>query len=171
MQLNPVPGYKSAGRYIYLLLLLTTLFVITISFYIEYGLGIKSCPLCFMQRLCAVLYGLFCTIALFCRRCTLSMLILQAVAACGGLFFSARQVWLQLQPADMGGMCMPGLGHLIDSMSWNTVIKSFVWGTTNCSEVVWSCFGLPIPVWSSVYFSLMIIGTLFIYFYSRRGHH
>ena len=169
MSLNNLFIKKSIASSIYLLLMLMTLTVISVSFYMEYGQGVRSCPLCFMQRLCACFFCLFCLIGLGLRRATRSMLTLQVLFAGAGLFFALRQVWLQLQPAEVGGICMPGLVQLIDYMSWNTVIKSFVWGSTDCSEIVCSWFGLSMPVWSSAYFGIMLVGSLFVLFYYRRG--
>ena len=97
------------------------------------------------------------------------MLLMQMLFASGGLFFALRQVWLQLQPVDIGGMCMPGLDQLIDYISWNTVIKSFFWGSTDCSEVVLSWFGLSMPVWSSAYFGIMLVGSSVVLWFFRRG--
>ena len=169
MPIKTLMSRKASYQAIYLFLFLFTLIVISMSFYMEYVQGVKSCPLCFMQRICAVFFGLMCVIGLIWKARLNLVLIIQMLFACGGLFFALRQVWLQLQPVDMGGMCMPALGRFVDYISWNTIIKSFFWGSNDCSEVIWSWFGLPMSVWSSMYFSIIILGSIVIFYYLRRG--
>ena len=168
MLVKKVFSHTAVARNVYLFLFLFSISVLGVSFYTEYYLGVKSCPLCFMQRVCAFFCAICCLVGYGFQRTIRSMLLMQIIFAGSGLFFALRQIWLQLQPVDIGGMCMPGLDQLIDYISWNTVIKSFLWGSTDCSEVVWSWFGVSMPIWSSVYFCIMIAGSFLVLWFFRR---
>ena len=146
-------------------LLLSTILVISLTFYFEYARGFQPCPLCLMQRLSAFLFGLFCLLGFqlnyLPRARTVS--IFQIFFASAGLYFAARQVWIQSLPIDAAGMCMPGFEALMHYFAWNVVLKALFWGTAECGEVSWRFLGLSMPEWSIFYFTVLFSASCFIY--------
>ena len=89
---------------------LLTMLVLLVSFYLQYAVGLEPCPLCLMQRF--MMFGLL-FVALrgllgFAKRRACVLACFELLFASGGVFFAARQLWLQSLPAADTGMCLPG---------------------------------------------------------------
>lgn len=136
------------------LLILTTLFVLGGSFYFQYMLGLQPCPLCLMQRACLFGFAVFCLLGL--RQSSIrrsrNLVFIQMFFACSGFYFAARQVWLQLMPAQHSTACMPGVDVLMRYFPWQDVVHALFWGAGDCAEVKWQWLGLSMPAWSALYF-------------------
>lgn len=156
---------KASFKKVQLGMLLVGIFVITFAFYIEFLNQLKPCPLCVMQRACALLFGLTCVIGLIVNHVKRAQLIslMQCVLTALGLYFASRQLWLQSLPPESMGQCMPGLQAMLQYFSWDMILKSFVWGTSDCSHVDWQWYGLSIPLWSALYFAVMLMINLYVY--------
>ena len=148
------------------LLSLFTLFIIATAFYLQYGAGLQPCPLCLMQRGCAFLLLFFCLTGMNTATLKRSKLVclLQMMTALAGLFFAARQLWLQSLPAEQVPACMPGLDILIRYFPWQNVLKALFWGAGDCAEVTWQFLGLSMPAWSAFYFLMMFAGCGFLFY-------
>ncbi len=146
-------------------MLMGSIFVVTFSFYIEMLNQLEPCPLCFMQRGCSFLFGFLCMYGLFVESLKRARFIslLQCIIGGLGLYFASRQLWLQTLPADMSGQCMPGLQAMIHFFSWDMILKSFFWGSSDCSHVDWQWLGLSTPVWSALYFFTMVVLSVYMY--------
>lgn len=146
-------------------MLLSAVLVLGFAFYIEFLNQLRPCPLCFMQRSCALLLGLLCIVGIGLRQVNHAKILsfLQCVIACFGLYFAGRQLWLQSYPTELAGQCMPGLTAMMHYFSWDMILKSFLWGSSDCSHVDWQWYGLSIPLWSAFYFVVMVVCTVFIY--------
>jgi len=137
---------------------LLTMLVLLVSFYLQYGEGLAPCPLCLMQRF--MMFGLL-FLALrgllgFAKRRACVLVCFELLFSAGGVFFAARQLWLQSLPAAETGMCLPGIESLMHKLPWQDVIHAFVWGSsTGCGEVDWTFLGFSMPAWSVVYFGLI----------------
>ncbi len=88
---------------------------------------------------------------------------MQIVIAGAGLFFAARQLWLQSLPAGQVPACMPGLDIMIHYFPWQTVAKALFWGAGDCAEVTWSMFGITMAGWSALYFLFMVLVGVFLF--------
>ena len=151
---------------------LLTMLALLVSFYLQYAKGLEPCPLCLMQRF--MMFGLlfFALIGMFAfvwrRACVLACV--ELLFSAGGLFFAARQLWLQSLPVAETGMCLPGIESLMHKLPWQDVIHAFVWGSsTGCGEVDWTFVGFSMPAWSVVYFGL--IGFASVLFLIRLCKH
>lgn len=155
------PIYRNIQHF----LLLVTIFVLTIALYFEYGKGLQPCPLCLMQRLCTFLFGLFCMMGLCLThlRRAKRMAVFQMIFAVCGLYFASRQIWLQSLPIDQTAACMPSLDMLIHYFSKTQVLTALLWGTGDCADVPWRWLGLSMPVWSAVYFVVMLLVSVFVF--------
>lgn len=146
-------------------MLFLTVFVLVFSFYIEFLNHINPCPLCIMQRFCAFLFGLCCMISIglsSLHRVKITVII-QCVLALLGLYFAGRQLWLQSLPVDQTAQCMPGIDALVHYFSWVVMAKSFLWGSGDCSRVDWQWFGLSLPLWSALYYGIMLSVSMYMY--------
>ncbi len=161
--------YQNIQRF----LLFVTILVLSIALYFEYGQGLKPCPLCLMQRLCTFLFGLFCATAVGLNdyRRAKRIVMFQCMFALSGLYFAARQVWLQSLPADHMPACMPSLDVLMHYFSKTQVLTALFWGSGDCADVSWRLFGFSMPVWSMAYFIGMFLMCGLMFFHLRRGLH
>lgn len=156
---------KQTYRHIQSILLLSTILVLTASFYFEYAKGMQPCPLCFMQRMCTFLFGMFCMIGLSFSslRTARNAAAFQLVFTAFGMYFAGRQLWLQSLPPEKAQACMPSLDNLIHYFSKDQVLKALFWGTGDCGEDAGRWFGLSIPAWSALYFviAFLVCGVIF----------
>lgn len=147
------------------LLLIATLFVISVSFYLQYKVGLHPCSLCIMQRICIIFFGAFSVASLFVSANSLRrrIVIAEIFVVMAGLFFTTRQIWLQSLPVDQAPACLPGLDVLINYFPWHEVLLALIWGTGSCAEITWKFMGLSIAAWSVIYFLVMLFITSYIF--------
>lgn len=145
-------------------LLFFTILVLVFAFYAEYVQKLQPCPLCLMQRFCAFLFGFLCMVGLGMRSLHRARVLAmtQVVVACFGVYFASRQLWLQSLPMAQAPMCMPGLDALTHYFSLGVILKAFVWGSHECSEITGRWLGLSMPGWSVVYFVVMALANVAI---------
>lgn len=155
-------------RYHRWLIILLTLGVVAASFYFEYVDGLNPCPLCLMQRVCAIGILMTAMLGIFfeSRACLLRFfLFFQAGLAALGVFFSGRQVWLQWLPPEQSTVCMPGFKMIVHYLPWKEVVRTLFLGAGDCAEVSWHWFGLTMPAWAFLYFFGIFICTgWYLYF-------
>ncbi len=147
-------------------LLLFTGLVIGATFYLQYIGGIEPCPLCLMQRFCALILFVICIVGV-CQSTlvhTKGIAGLQIVFAMMGLLIAFRQLWLQHLPLGQAPGCIPDFSVLIHYFPWKDVVHALFWGAGDCAEVTWRWLGLPMPAWSAVYFLTMLVVSVVIVF-------
>lgn len=150
---------RNTYRNIQNLMLFITILVLAAAFYIEKIYDLEPCPLCIMQRFCTFLLGFICFVSfgLASLKRAKGIAIIQAIIAILGVYFASRQLWLQSLPAGDGQMCMPALETLANNFSFINLIKTYLWGATDCSEITWRGFGLAMPAWALIYFVIMAV--------------
>lgn len=133
--------------------------------YLQYAVGLEPCPLCMVQRVFFVVFGLVCLLAALHnpgrggRRgyCVLALLM-----AAGGAATAARQVWLQNVPVDQLPACLPGLDYMLESgQPWLQIIGTVLHGSADCAAVTWTFLSMSIPEWSLLAFVGMLAFGLF----------
>ena len=80
------------------------------ALYLEHVLGQQPCPLCIIQRVCVIIFGLVCLLAAVHnpgRSGQRGYAGLAGLAALAGAGTAGRQVWLQNIPADELPACLP----------------------------------------------------------------
>lgn len=153
---------KKIYRYIQCLMVLATLLVLMFSIYLEFFQGIKPCPLCVMQRACVFILLLSALLGLYLKTFKRAerICIFQCFIALAGIFFSARQVWLQAQPPGTNAMCMPSIEVLKKYFPLKDQITAYLWGSHGCAEKTWSYLSLSLPQWSLMYFCGVFLSAL-----------
>jgi disulfide bond formation protein DsbB len=146
------------------LLLLFSLAVLGLAFYLQHVDHLEPCPLCLMQRFCGFLFIFFCLIGLCLSkiRAQKRILLIQLVMALAGLFFALRQLWLQNTPNHVAA-CLPGFDVILQYFPWRDVLHALFWGSADCAIVGWTFLSLSIPAWSALYFFGLFVGCLWIY--------
>ena len=137
------------------------------SFFSQYVLLLNPCPLCILQRLAVMAVMLVSGLCLLLPTQRLAGRVCAALAismpAVWGLYTALYQIWLQSLPAMEQPSCgAPWSFRLRDWFLfdvWEPVIR----GMGNCGvrEFV---LGVPLPVWSALFFStvlLIVWGMLF----------
>ncbi|MCP3748461.1 disulfide bond formation protein B [Pseudomonas sp. SBB6] len=138
--------------------LLASVLVQAAAVYLEFGLGLVPCPLCYSQRLFLGAFALVCLCALVHSPGRLGTRVYAALAlfcATGGALLAARHVWLQGNPALSSIECQPAFDYVIESMPMVQVIKVMVIGSADCVPINWSFLDLTLPEWSLLSFVLL----------------
>jgi disulfide bond formation protein DsbB len=116
-----------------------------------------------MQRLCVL--GLLVT-ALWALgvqgRVFRSLVRAQLVFALLGLYFAARQLWLQSLPVEHTGVCLPGLKLLAQYMPWRDLVPLLFLGSPACNEILWQAWGFSMAAWSALFFAVEGGGLLWL---------
>jgi disulfide bond formation protein DsbB len=156
--------YLASPRPLFFLAFVGCLLLMAAALYLEHVVGLEPCPLCMVQRICVIAFGLVCLVATmhgparFGQRvyALLALLFAGAGAATAG-----RQIWLQTLPADQLPSCLPPLDYMMETMPYAQILWNMLYGTADCAEVKWTLFGMSIPEWSLLGFVAMLGFCLF----------
>lgn len=152
-----------SSRQLFLLAFIGCVLIMAGALYLEHVVGLAPCPLCVVQRICVILFGLVCLLAalhgpgLPGQRLYAGLLLI--IAAAGG-GTAARQVWLQSVPADQLPSCIPPLDFLMDTLPFQEVVRVVLHGSADCAEVSWTLFTLSVAEWSLLAFFGMLVFAL-----------
>ena len=141
----------ASPRSLYSLAVLGCLALMAAALYLEHVVGLEPCPLCIVQRVCVIGFGLVCLVAALHaparagRRAYAGLALL--FAAAGGAT-AGRQIYLQGVPADQLPACLPSLDYMMDALPFQEIIRLVLHGSADCAEVSWTLFGMSIPEWS-----------------------
>ncbi|CAD5106355.1 disulfide bond formation protein B [Zestomonas carbonaria] len=153
----------ASTRSLFLLGFLGCLVLMGAAFYLEHVVGLQPCPLCIVQRVCVIAFGLVCLVAAIHAPGWTGQRIyalLGLLSAGAGAATAGRQVWLQSVPADQLPSCLPSLEYMMDALPFQDIVRLVLHGTADCAEVSWTLFGLSIPEWSLLAFAAMILFSL-----------
>lgn len=150
------------------LLVLSSMVGMAFALYLEHFKGLPPCPLCIFQRVGLIFMGLFALIAflhhpkqhifrvVYAFLATLSILWSFAVAA--------RHVWIQHLPPNEVPSCGPGLNYLVDVLPMKDVLAQVLTGSGECAKIDWTLFGQSLPVWSLLFFAVLLLLNLTQFF-------
>ena len=125
------------------------------ALYFQFIVGLEPCPLCITQRriligaavvfLAGVLHNPLGRAARIYAGVGLLTTLL-------GMAVAAYHFTIQLLPHDELADCGPGASYILEHMGLTDAIRAFLTGTGDCTEVVWSLFGLSMPFWVAIGF-------------------
>ncbi|ENX49645.1 MULTISPECIES: disulfide bond formation protein B [Acinetobacter] len=148
-------------RFINGLLVLASIVGMSFALYLEHVKGLDPCPLCVFQRVGLMAMGIFALIAFLHNPASNLMKRMYALLATLSIGWSvgvaARHVWLQTLPPDQVPSCGPGLNYLIDALPLKTVLSEVLTGSGECAAIDWTFLGQSLPVWSLVFFSVLLL--------------
>lgn len=136
-----------------------------IALYLQHGLGLQPCPLCYIQRGMVILFGLVALLATLHNPKTIGRRIyacLMLLVAAGGIATAGRQIWLQHLPKDQLPECLPPLEFMLEAFPLKDVLTKMLYGSSDCAERGWTLLGLNIAEMSMISFILMILWSLWL---------
>lgn len=150
----------ASPRSLFVLAFLGSALLIAVALYLEHVVGLAPCPLCIVQRICTIGFGLVCLLAAIhgsarIGRRVYAVLALLFVGVGGAT--ATRQIWLQSVPADQLPSCLPSLEYMMEALPFQEIARLVLHGTAECAEVSWTLLGLSIPEWSLLAFIAMAI--------------
>ncbi|MFT4022018.1 MAG: disulfide bond formation protein B [Acinetobacter sp.] len=152
-------------RLINTLLVFASIIGMAFALYLEHVKGLEPCPLCIFQRVGLIAMGLIAFIALIHNPVAKGFRRLYAGLATLGILWSAgvaaRHVWIQHLPPDQVPSCGPGLNYLVDVLPWKEVLSQVLTGSGECAKIDWTFLGQSLPVWSLLFFSVLLLLCLF----------
>lgn len=147
-------------RSLFLLAFAGCVLLIGVALYMEHVMGLLPCPLCIVQRICILGFGLVCLIAAIHspgRGGRVGYSILALLFAASGAATAARQIWLQSVPADQLPSCLPSLEYMMEAFPFLEIVRQVLHGTAECAEVSWTLLGMSIPEWTLLAFIGMLV--------------
>lgn len=153
-------------RLLHTLLFLGSIIGMSFALYLEHVAGLNPCPLCVFQRVGLIGMGIFSLIALLHNpskpllRKGYSLLSTLAISWSAGV--AARHVWLQNLPPEQVPSCGPGLDYLVEALPFKAVLEQVLSGSGECAEIDWLFLGQSLPVWSLLFFSVLLLINLFV---------
>ena len=130
------------------------------SFFAQYVMGLNPCPLCLLQRvavlavLAASALALLLPTAKAAGRAAAALLV--GTPAVWGLYVACYQLWLQSLPAEEQPSCGAPWTFRLKEWPlfdyWRFVVEGF--GNCGVREYV---LGVPLPVWSLLFFAAVLL--------------
>jgi len=150
----------ASPRSLFLLAFLGSALLIAVALYMEHVMGLAPCPLCIVQRICVIGFGLVCLLGAIHGPAALGRRIYAGVAllfVLAGGATAIRQIWLQSIPADQLPSCLPSLEYMMEALPFQEIARLVLHGTAECAEVSWTLLGMSIPEWSLLAFIGMAV--------------
>ncbi|WP_025857446.1 disulfide bond formation protein B [Pseudomonas sp. CHM02] len=152
------------SRSLFFLAFLAGALTLGASFYLEFGVSLRPCFLCQMQRVFLAAFTVINLVAAL-HNSKRSAVCLYGVASMGfallGAFTAVRQVLLQNAAPDQATDCWPSLHYMIENLSFWQALQLTVKGTVDCVEINWTLFDLSLPEWSLLFFvGMLILGAM-----------
>jgi disulfide bond formation protein DsbB len=128
------------------------------GYYLQFAQGLEPCPLCVLQRLAFLTFGMIALLGALLGPGALGTRLLAGLgllAAVAGAGVAGRQVWLQSLPADRVPACGPGLDYMVQNFPLGKTLAMVLRGSGECAENAWQFLGLGIAAWALVWFALL----------------
>lgn len=153
----------ASPRSLFFLAFIGCVLMMAAALYLEHVVGLAPCPLCIVQRICVIGFGLVCLIAAIHDPYKVGRRVYSAIAlllVLAGGATAIRQIWLQSIPADQLPSCLPSLEYMMDALPFQDIARLVLHGTAECAEVSWTLLGLSIPEWTLLAFIVMTVFCL-----------
>ncbi|WP_263143930.1 disulfide bond formation protein B [Pseudomonas sp. RIT-PI-AD] len=154
----------ASPRSLFLLAFLGSVAIMAGALYLEHVVGLAPCPLCILQRIFVILFGVFGLLGFLHNPATIGRRVYAALmlfSAAGGGATAGRQIWLQNVPADQLPACLPSLEYMMDALPFQEIIGLVLHGSADCVEVTWTLFGMSLPEWALLAFVGMMLFSLY----------
>lgn len=155
---------QASPRLMFLIAFIASLLIMGGALYLEHVVGLEPCPLCIVQRIAVIVFGLVCLLAAIHGPAGLGRRIyamLALLSAAGGAAIAGRQIWLQGVPADELPACLPSLDYMLEALPFQETLRLLLHGTADCAKISWTLFGMSIPEWSLLAFVGMMLFALY----------
>jgi disulfide bond formation protein DsbB len=159
------------SRSLFFLAFTASLLVMAGVVYLEFWVGLETCPLCLVQRFFLVIFAAVCLLALVQGPGRTGQYVYWGLAFSSALFGAlgaSRQVWLQSNAIMPDESCHPTLGHMFSSMPLTEVIEALLLGTPDCVQLKWTLLEMSVAEWSLLAFAGMAVFTFIQLLYVHR---
>ena len=146
----------ASPRSLFLFAFLACVAIMGGALYLEHVLGQQPCPLCIIQRVCVIVFGVVCLLAAV-HAPGRGYAGLAGLAALVGAGTAGRQVWLQNVPLDQLPACLPSFDYMLEALPFQEIFRLVLQGSADCAEVNWTLLGMSIPEWSLLAFAGMLL--------------
>lgn len=142
------------------------------ALYAQYVLYMEPCPLCIFQRVAVMAVGalalVFALIGFVKPNRCVALLgnALISVAALVGLGIAAQHIYIQNLPEADIPACGPGLDYMIETMPFNDMVAKVLGGSGECASVE-PIMGVPLPIWSALFFTGVLVWLWSSWFKNR----
>lgn len=137
----------------------------------QYILGMEPCVLCISQRLCVLAVGVVTGIAALNPQRHRAVAAVSALAvsipALWGIWVASYQLWLQSLPAGTAPACGAPWTFRLRNVPLFDWFEPVVRGFGNCAEPDY-LFGVPLPVWSLIYFTVIVLAVWGMWWKSKQ---
>jgi len=133
------------------------------ALYAQYGLHLTPCNMCILQRIAVVALGAVFLVAGVHnpgRGGARFYALLIGVATLLSVSFSARQVWMQLQPEGSLPSCGADFYTMLDMLPVRDVVTRIWMGGADCQKITWSFLGLSMAAWLVIIVTLLGLGGI-----------
>lgn len=151
-------------RYVFAGFLLIPLVLLVEGLVLQHLKGQAPCPLCVIQRAGFVLLALIALVALLRQpreRGAAAYFAALAVTALAGLGVAARHVWLLFHPKFGCGIDV--LEEFVNKLPTAKLLPWLFHASGECTAPREPVLGLQIPEWSVIWFSLMLLASIFFF--------
>ncbi|WP_233843318.1 disulfide bond formation protein B [Dyella sp. 2HG41-7] len=132
------------------------------AFYAQYVLNMSPCPLCWFQRAGFVVMAIAFLLGAIHGPRAGGRWIYTGLALVGGVFgmaMAVRHLWVQSLPVDQLPDCGASMDYMLSTFPIVKVFKIAYTGSRDCHDVQ-PVLGLPIPVWTLIWFTLLSIWAI-----------
>jgi disulfide bond formation protein DsbB len=133
------------------------------ALYLQYGLGLEPCPLCFFQRLVVICMGIVFLAAAVQnpgRAGAWVYAVFATLFGLAGVALAGRHIWIQNLPPAQVPACGMGIEYMLDTLPFFDVVKRTLAGSGECAVKDWEFIGLSIPGWTFVFFVALSVSAL-----------
>ncbi|MFI4938138.1 MAG: disulfide bond formation protein B [Candidatus Berkiellales bacterium] len=154
---------KLTIRLIYFYLFAFSLFLLAISFLLQYGFHLQPCPLCIIDRI-LVLLIVICFVVALChpsQKMGQRLYSLIAFLLCAlGILVTSRHLWLIHLPVNEVPACSPSFNYLIETFPLKEALIIILKSSGECAVNTPAVLGLTLPAWTLMSFVLLAVGSL-----------
>lgn len=150
-------------RFIYAALFGTSLFVLGLSLFMQYGMGLTPCPLCMLARfLVLFLVTIFFIAALHNpgKRGRIIYAFSAFIVSLLGMVVTLRHLWILQLPPEKVPACTPGLDYLLGTLPVLEALLVVLNGSGECAQLDGQFLGISLPGWTLVVFIALAVGAL-----------
>lgn len=158
-------------RFVYSCLLAFAVFLLAISFILQFGFQLEPCPLCIIDRIIVLILTVFYSIALWHNPSSRQANFYCAVGfiiAVLGIIVAARHLWIIHLPPNQVPSCGPGFNYLMSTLPPKEALMVILKGSGECAEATGTIAGLTLPGWAMLSFIILAFGCLLPLFYRQK---
>ena len=153
------------SRSIYLFLFLFSALLMIVAFILQYFFHLEPCPLCILDRILVLVFGILFFIAWLHdsnkKWIRIFYSVVGFIIAGVGVALSAWHLRLMHLPPNEIPACTPSLNYLLDTFPLSEVFMIVFKSSGECAKNTGSFLGMALPGWTLIGFLILAVGSLF----------